>query len=244
MLLPSDRHSPEDLDLWREYEAADLLHARDIGGKVERSLKAIRDFADAGPCYCSVSWGKDSVVVAHLCLAITDMPLRNIRVEDGRNPHCDAVRDAFLSSHPVDYKEVECSYAAARNGVVGEEYDRATDRIWYAAIAAMERSAGTDRHVSGVRAQESSVRRLRCARWGFATERACAPLAWWTDRDVFAYLAFHGLPVHPNYAMLGGGRWARERLRTAEIGDSHGRAGGRAEWEREYYGDVLRRLGL
>ncbi|TXH99574.1 MAG: hypothetical protein E6Q76_19695 [Rhizobium sp.] len=60
--------------------------------------------------------------------------------------------------------------------------------------------------------------------------------------DVFAYLAFHGLPVHPNYAMLGAGRWPREYLRTAPLGGKRGDQFGRAEWEREYYGDVLRRL--
>lgn len=83
---------------------------------------------------------------------------------------------------------------------------------------------------------------MRCARWGISTERTCAPLAWWTAADVFAYLATHDLPVHPAYAMLGGGRWRRERLRVAEIGDTHGKGGGRLEWETEYYGDALRRL--
>ena len=70
----------------------------------------------------------------------------------------------------------------------------------------------------------------------------CAPISAWRESDVFSYLAKNKLPVHPAYAMLGGGRWPRHRLRVAEIGDTHGTGGGRREWEQEYYGDVLRRL--
>jgi len=245
MLIPSHRHTPADLRLWAELEDADRAHAAaaSMRDKVARSLDAVRSFLAVGPAYCSVSWGKDSVVALHLAIQVrADLPVRNIRVEGSRNPYCDAVRDAFLARYPCDYAEIPCSYAHVSRAVVGETYDRETNKIWNAAIASMQASAGTDRHISGVRAQESTVRRLRCARWGFSTDRTCAPLAWWHDKDVFAYLAKHDLPVHPNYAMLGGGRWTRERLRVAEIGDSHGRGGGRAEWEREYYGDVLNRI--
>ena len=60
--------------------------------------------------------------------------------------------------------------------------------------------------------------------------------------DVFAYLASRQLPVHPAYAMLGGGRYQRDRIRVSSLGGRRGDGMGRAEWEREYYGDILRRL--
>jgi hypothetical protein len=44
--------------------------------------------------------------------------------------------------------------------------------------------------------------------------------------------------------MLGSGRWQRERIRTAEIGDVHGTRMGRTEWEREYYPDILARISV
>jgi phosphoadenosine phosphosulfate reductase len=94
----------------------------------------------------------------------------------------------------------------------------------------------------GIRADESSGRRIRTLRWGLNSPNGSAPIAKWSTQDVFSYLAVNDLPVHPAYAMLGGGRWPRERLRVAEIGDSHGTGGGRREWEMEYYGDVLRRI--
>jgi phosphoadenosine phosphosulfate reductase len=79
-------------------------------------------------------------------------------------------------------------------------------------------------------------------RWGLNSPKGCSPIGRWNTADVFGYLAIHDLPIHPAYAMLGGGRWPRERLRVAEIGDTHGAGGGRAEWEKEYYQDVINRL--
>ena len=51
----------------------------------------------------------------------------------------------------------------------------------------------------------------------------------------------HAMPVHPNYAMLGVGRWDKYRLRVAAVGHCEGDGMGRREWEREYYGDILNR---
>lgn len=127
-----------------------------------------------------------------------------------------------------------------RRGLPPHELDRETDAAWNAAIRACARRHGP-RHVPGIRAEESSGRLIRQWVYGEASPNGCAPITRWSTADVFAYLATRRLPVHPAYAMLGGGRWPRERLRVAEIGDTHGAAGGRREWEREYYGDVLRR---
>ena len=41
---------------------------------------------------------------------------------------------------------------------------------------------------------------------------------------------------------LPGGRFPRDRIRVASLSGRRGDGMGRAEWEREYYGDVLRRL--
>lgn len=246
MLIHSHRHRKLDLELWQEYEQADLIHAEGdrLRKLVRRSLLAIRDFHKSGHCYCGVSWGKDSVVVADLCCRLgLNIPLCNLRVIPSRNPECDDVRDAFLDSHECDYREFTVDYSEIdRRSVTAEDWDKQTDQLWNEGWRNVCKEMGTTRYVSGIRADESAVRKLRCLMWGESSKNTCAPLAWWTDRDVFAYLAGNNLPVHPNYAMLGNGRWSRERLRTAEIGDTHGTGGGRREWEQEYYGDVLRRL--
>lgn len=247
MLIHSDRHRPEDLELWSELEAGDREHGkrRQHLVMVDRSLEVIRRFAATGPCYCGVSWGKDSVVVAHLCL-LTDpsIPLIHLRPSN-HNPDCDAVRDDYFRRFPGQaYYEVRVDYGDlhAQNLPV-HELDRATDKRWYAAIRESGRQY-RGRHVLGIRSEESGGRRLRQMIWGESSPNGCAPITRWSTADVFAYLAANRLPVHPVYAMLGGGRWPRDRLRVAEIGDTHGTGSGRREWELEYYGDIIRRLGL
>lgn len=208
------------------------------------SLDGIRAFLADGVAYVGVSWGKDSVAAAHLVRQVAaDIPLMHLRPTN-HNPDCDAVRDACFASwagnsgayteFPVDYSGVD-----RRLGRTPEN-DQQTDREWYAAIRRAEKQLGR-RRILGIRADESAGRMVRFCRWGISSKNACAPLSHWKAADVFAYLAANRLPVHPAYAMLGGGRWARDRIRVAEIGDTRGTGHGRAEWESEYYGDVVRR---
>lgn len=244
MLIPSPRHRPADLEIWAALEDADCLRAERLAraGKIERSIEAIRAFAAAGPCYASVSWGKDSVVFASLVRRVAPgAPLVNLRVNPTRNPDCDAVRDAFLSRFPGPYHEEPVDYGEVDPALPSVVWDRETYRAWDAAWRGVGRAFG-HRHLSGVRAEESFGRRTRMHVFGESSPNTCAPIGWWTLDEIFAYLAAESLPAHPAYAMLGGGRWDRKRLRVSEIGDEKGIGCGRRQWELEYYGDVLRRL--
>lgn len=230
MLIESHRHTEADLTLWREMEEADRLRGGRFlaTGKVRKSIAAIREFAASGPCYCGTSWGKDSTVLVHLLgLSKTDVPLVWMRYGRATNPGCEAVRDEMLWRWPgLDYREIE----------VGEAEDQRDD------FSLAVKATGASRYISGVRADESGIRKIVMRRWGIVGEQTCRPLGWWTGEEVFGYLCVAELPVHQNYAMLGGGRWPRRHLRTASIGGERGVENGRREWEQEYYGDVLRRL--
>jgi len=246
VLIPSGRHRPEDLELWAELEEADRAHGERLlrSALPGRAAEAVWRFAAGGGVYCGLSHGKDSCVLAHLIhLSGLPVPCVHLRVSPSHNPHCDDVRDALLRLLPgLDYHEIPVDYGDVyRRGLPDDERDALTDRLWRAGFAEAARRFG-GRHLSGVRASESGVRKLRMRRWGLSTGGTCCPFGWWTEADVFGYLAAHGLPVHPNYAMLGGGRYPRDRIRVAEIGDVHGNSRGRAEHEEEYFGDVLRRL--
>jgi phosphoadenosine phosphosulfate reductase len=153
------------------------------------------------------------------------------------------VRDAFLEIYPyADYHEIICDYGDIyKQSLPSHIQDKLTDKIWYSTWRKVGKQF-VDRHISGVRGKESSLRAMRMSRWGTSTERTCAPIGYWSTSDVYAYLYKYNLPVHPNYAMLGGGRWNREYIRTAEIGDIHGNGIGRTEWEQEYYPDILARI--
>lgn len=227
--------------LWEMQESADLIGCTE--SKEREAIAAIEEFtmshADA---YCGVSWGKDSVTTAHLLWKVArDIPLVHLRPTN-HNHDCDNVRDRYFESFPgQEYREVLVDYSGVdRCRLTDQEVDEETDRIWYESISTIgDASSG---RILGIRADESIVRTYRVFRWGLNTKNACAPIGKWTTNDVFCYLAKNDLPVHPVYAMNGGGRWNRERLRVAEIGDIHGTGGGRRQWEQEYYGDVLARM--
>lgn len=242
MLIASERHTAKDLAIWRANEQVDFLHAKRLQKKIERSLAAVESFCEQGCGYVSVSWGKDSVacldIVLTICPEITAVHLR----PSNHNPDCDAVRDNYLASNQVDYHEVRVDYSTLHASELPEHLlDIETDKVWFAAWRKVARTFGARYH-SGIRARESAQRAMRCKANGHSTANTNAPLAWWTQQDVFAYMASRSLPVHPAYAMVGGGRWDRRNLRVAEIGDTHGTGFGRTDWEREYYSDSLNRL--
>lgn len=240
MLIASPRHTEIDLLHWSTLASYDARrwsarHER----LVERSAKCIQAFATA-PCYLGVSWGKDSVVVADLVMRhAPHVPIVWMRWEPMANPDCAAVRDVFLARHPgAAYHEIVTRWVPADNAVGWANPDDARDLGFRSA----ELRFGS-RYISGVRADESRTRRMRCARWGETSPNTCAPLARWSALDVFAYLARHDLPIHPAYAMTFGGSLEREQIRVDCIGGVTGAGRGRQEWERAYYGPELRALG-
>lgn len=245
MLIPSHRHRAADLRLWADYEAADAINAASdrLNRKVAEAMHHIREFVSLGTCYCGVSWGKDSVVVAHLCRSVDPtIPLIHLRPSN-HNSDCDTVRDAYFAAYPGQtYSEELIDYGNLHALPLTEHVlDVETDILWYSTIRRIGKPFG-HRHILGLRSEESSKRSRRERIHGASSKNGCAPITRWTHVDVFAYLYANQLPVHPAYAMLGGGRWRRNLIRVAEIGDTPGRNMGRLVWEKEYYGDILRRI--
>lgn len=245
-LLASKRHRPEDIEHWSRCERMDAERAVTLlrGRKVGDAERTIRAFADGGPCYVGTSWGKDSVVVAHMVSRVApELPVAHV-VQEGphKDPEQDAVRDAFLARWRIDYHEIVVP------PMPDEQGDMERSPQLEAGIAECRRRWGK-RWVSGLRADESGAR-AKMARIDTARERAgrysstCCPIRWWSADDVFAYLYAHGLPVHPSYACTRGGMWDRGQIRVSIIGGKKGRGFGREEWERVYYGDVVRRIAL
>ena len=232
-LLVVPEHTEADLSTWRDQEARDLVWSQRerVSQLAARSLEAIEGFAREG-CYASVSWGKDSTVLAHLCWAAREecgvcIPLGWVRCEPNANPWCHLVRDAFLDRWRSDYREIEVRQWEGEDGLL---HSSGTIEQGFRSL---EVEFGVRRYMSGVRGDESAARMIR-VRQGLELGRTCAPLAWWTEADVFAWLALHDLPVHPVYAMTMGGRWPRELLRVASIGEEHGIGRGRQDWEARY----------
>lgn len=224
-LLPSPRHTAADLRVWTDREQVDAVLARApvMRRRQDAALATLARFAAAAPCYISVSWGKDSTVVAHLAWLLWRSGGPRLPLAYGYtpsrvpNPEAPQVADAFAAGWPgLDYLPIE--FGADEPGSFG---------------ARMAGRTGTGRYVSGVRAAESARRRLSARAHGTATASACRPILRWSTAEVWAYLHRHSLPVHPAYGMTEGGAWDRDLIRVHSLGRSLGE--GSEEWERRYY---------
>lgn len=238
MLIDSPRLDDDDRAAWKRTEEVDAVWSATAAFRARVALAQSEIFKFCGHPggYAGVSWGKDSTVLADLVAGFgCRLPLVWVRVEPIANPDCATVRDAYRALRPeqqYDEITIACSsdeYGWHATGTLERGFAVAADRYG-------------DRHVSGIRADESAGRKLRFLRHGHATERTCAPLSRWTPADVFAYLYWRELPVHPAYAMTQHGLWTRDRIRVASLGGRRGDGHGRAEWERRYYGDYLARM--
>jgi phosphoadenosine phosphosulfate reductase len=236
-LIASRRHRPDDLEAWTMLARSDEAWGRldRLDRLVDRALRALMAFRKAGQFYIGTSWGKDSMVVAHLAYRLRlDAKVIWFPAGQVENPDCVLVRDQFLARFDVDYIEHEVSELRWSQSGVHRVHDGAQ-----AAFARESRRFGS-RYASGIRGSESGSRKKRMIHWGECSQNTCAPIGHWALEDVYAYLARHDLPVHPAYACLWGGRLERRAIRVSTIGGTIGEERGRREWEERYYPETLR----
>ena len=229
MLIDSPRFRPGDREAWGAASALDAAHAGTPAFRrlVDDAEERIAAWAAGRQGYVGVSWGKDSVVTAHLSDCI-GWPLVWVRVEPIANPDCIAVRDAYLAMMPyVRYDEVRVDIPL---GADGEHHATGTLERGF-----REAERHGNCHVSGIRGDESAGRKMLMLSSGGVNKRALAPIIRWSGQDVFTYLLAFDLPIHPAYAMSMGGAIPRDRLRVASLGGQRGTGVGRREWEETYY---------
>ena len=242
-LIQSTRYTETDLELWSRVSRQDPIHCQ-LGPykrRVQQAGRALIEFAAQGRCYASVSWGKDSTVLAHLVSVYApEVPVVHIDLYPIGNPDSPFVRDAFLCRHPIRYHEVRVAFEAD-----GADLDAAYQRYvaaWYQALDEAQSRFG-DRYILGLRGSESSKRKSRMRNHGISTDRTCSPIGWWTAADVWAYLFEHDLPIHPAYACGISAGWERDRIRVEFIGmEATPVAWGAREWDMRYYGTEIGRI--
>lgn len=241
MLIVTDRHTKKDIELWEELEEADTIRLKELKEeKIKRAILEIKE-ATKEKSYISVSWGKDSVVTAHLChLAGIKIPMVWIKETPMENPYCRIVRDLFLKKYNFSYHEIIADYG---NLGFSPFLDKNGDSKLFHGIAdGINHAFG--RRITGIRNEESNKRLLRYMNYGHTTKNTCAPISLWKTWEIFVYLKMYDLPIHPNYAMLGGGRYDRYRIRVDCLAGTQGNGIGRIEWEKEYYQDILNRIRI
>lgn len=234
MLIITDRHNKKDIEAWKTYEKGDLIHYENTNMETRerKAIEIIRSYADDNT-YISVSWGRDSIVTLHLCyranikINIVSFTLSKKCVKTIYDYNLDAVRDKYFELFGnKEYSEIEYNPEEKRFKMqVIKKWDIGKKRI------------------TGVRKDESGIRKQSAKRFGVATSKSCRPIIYWSHQDVFAYIAKYGLPLHPSYGMTGGGRYDRFEIRVdGAIGAQGGTTHGREAWEREYYQDEYNRI--
>lgn len=245
MLIDSPRLTARDRAAWARLEHYDDALARDPRLDVleRQGRAAVKEFAAVGDFYVSVSWGKDSVCAAAVALKeVPDARLVWVRSRHFEMPECDAVRDAFLAAHPAArYEEIAVEMRNPKRGEPGYDARHADPHADHQDVL---KENLTGRYVSGLRAEESRMRRTSIGHRGLVTPNTCRPIGRWDATNVFAYLHREQLPVHPAYAMSAGGHYDRRWLRVHPLGSAppprsavHG--GDPAAWEDLYFADVL-----
>lgn len=246
MLVESTRYTRRDKEAWDRLERIDAVWCRSdlYRRRVEEAQWTLSEFVEQHPtCYASISWGKDSTVLAHLVATLApQIPCLLMRLP-AFNPDYTLVRDAFLSRWTLSYREIEPVPERDANGY--PFYKKAFFDGW----KKIHKDFGRH-HITGLRGEESSARSIRMQSFGLSSATSCCPLGHWEGRDVWAYLHEHELPVHPVYACSQGGLWERDRLRVGMIAQDlgertqkwSGTGHGRREHDQLYYRDFLGQL--
>lgn len=242
MLMMSERHTKADRQAWEKLEVWDAMLADSgrIDDLADASMHVIREFVKTETAFVSTSWGKDSTVLVDLVgRSGVDVPVVQLVIDGYEMPGTTEVRDQMIVRYPhLQYEELVLPPQPNRwwDSVTTPQSKYRADMGW----RLIEERFGS-RRMTGIRAEESRMRHMVQAKWGDQSPNTARPIGWWEATDVFAYLYKYDLPVHPAYAMSSGGRRDRRWLRVHALGGVTGADRGRAEWETQYFGDVIQR---
>lgn len=211
--------------------------AHSMSRAYQSKLTKTQALIDSHPDYLvSTSWGKDSIVLLHVAAQVHD----DLIAINGRYPNAnerlsesDRVRDAILArddmSH-IKYHEVYVNgewemYERAGGGfdIPITKEQKEAQRWWANGFTNNMSRAVYDNNRNGsflgMRQDESHARRMNIAMRGNDYQKKdgtniCLPLAHWTGKDIWAYIATNNLPYLKLYDMSSCGR---ERTRSEFI---------------------------
>ena len=238
------------------------LHSqlREFEYKVGQAIDiARRGFAAMKRPCASLSFGKDSVVMVHLLLSLdSDLPIMYVNCGDfDEFPDTGRVKQEFTTLTGCNLIELSgpsiVEYYRRAGLYVQDEEDtpeaRRAQREYGDSLADIldgeAHRRGFDGAFIGVRREESDNRKRLFAMRGslyFAKTRqlwACYPLAFWTARDVWAYIVKHGLPYNELYDLAPEGR---ELARNGAMFGTRSARYGRLRFLQRMYPDWFNRF--
>ena len=240
--LLRSRCTARDWEIWQEWARVDAVwgatqaHQR----RVITAIRSLEMFCAGPRGYVGISWGKDSTAVMLLCERIgIDWPLVHVVIEPVQHPDNERTRDAWFARYPkLADRYTEIRIRCVPKPSTGR-YD--TNAAYAQGFAECTRRFGT-RYVSGVRADESGIRKMTVRRLGLGDgdDRTARPLGHWRGEDVFAFLREE--PLSPAYPCSMAGGFERRRVRVNNLWGLYGEEFGRREHEEMYYARDLRRI--
>ena len=213
----------------------------------------------AGRIVVSTSWGKDSVCLVDLARRVLgDVDLMHI-ASPAVMPGTDRVADAMVGQcpyHVISQHDLAGYVAWVRSVGLPHERTRARQNSAVAAIKKDPAIAWALEHefdgvALGMRAEENPGTRGMNFRVRGATYmlksgiRIINPIAWWSGRDVWAYIFSRGLPYNNRIYDAETHGLTRETIRNTGWLSTDGAAmRGRIAWLRHHFPDQYRRLAL
>ncbi|MCB9172318.1 MAG: phosphoadenosine phosphosulfate reductase family protein [Ardenticatenales bacterium] len=177
------------------------MHSRleRFGRKVEEARQTISDaLLQCDNPYVAFSAGKDSAALLHLVHEIAPTTPGKILLWAGESQYMNNYSETLVA-WGVMLPELQIVECVMRR----ESWDESSSDRW-ATLA-----EGHDAYFVGLRASESNGRRLTLRQHGTIYRvresgllRIC-PLAWWSDRDVGAYIVQNNLPLLHSYSIEG-----------------------------------------
>lgn len=165
--------------------------------RVAEALDVIREAWAIAPSCVSISWGKDSIVMLHLCQQIQpDIMAVNIgdELEDLQDNYSEVV-DNYRAKFGFNYLQIF--------------YDEALDGGFFKQIQRIYEQFPVN--FIGCRAEENKRRRTAISKYGKIHQYQSGtnkgkwrafPLAYWSWQDVWAYICLHDLPYLKSYDHL------------------------------------------
>lgn len=226
----------------REYEV--LASTRAFARRVEAARDILRRGATLGPCAVCVSWGKDSLALAHLALDTLGAKVPLFHMAGTPMPGYEESVAYFHERATVHTlpapKTLDETIAWCQS--VGLPHER-TQSEQKRVVQAIKRDRGTEWamdhgiavQVLGMRIDEGGPRARLLRKRGPTYQTGdglwkCNPLAWWSSKDVWAYIASHRIPYNRRIYDAETHGQTRETIRNTSWLSTDGAEDGRIAW--------------
>lgn len=161
--------------------------------KVEKSLSVIKEALELGPAYVAISWGKDSVVMLHLCQQVQpDILAVHIGhdYQDLIDNYSETI-ELYCQQRQTNHRWIKGDQKNAKEGAFSLRLSQEYPLVFL-----------------GLRSEESAIRRKSIGKYGVIHQYQsgsvdgswrCVPICYWSWQDVWAYIASNDLPCLASY---------------------------------------------